>query len=134
MYWYLEWSELERGLGLESSIRQPPLRLVLERILAPQELHPSHRVWHISYLLACLNCGPIGQYVIFKSCLPILHFVFSVPNRSQNMSATCYAYTKMYIVTLGLSLMKNRPIILCAYKDFSDTDSTHIMHAHSNVS
>lgn len=76
MYWYyLECSELERGLGLESSIRQPPLRLVLERIIAPQELHASHCIWHIRYLLACLDHGPIGKYVIFKSCLPILHFV-----------------------------------------------------------
>lgn len=60
----VEGGELVGGLAHEAAVPEPPLRLVLPAVVAPDALHPPHGVHGVDHLGALLQHRPVREHLV----------------------------------------------------------------------
>jgi hypothetical protein len=63
----VEGGELVGGLAHEAAVPEPPLRLVLTAVLAPDALHPAHGVHGVDHLGALLQHRPVREHLVLHN-------------------------------------------------------------------
>lgn len=69
----IEGGELVGGLAHEAAVPEPPLRLVLPAVVAPDALHPPHGVHGVDHLGALLQHRPVREHLVLHHLSCVLH-------------------------------------------------------------